>query len=78
LGNSLPGFRFAPSGLQICSQLASAAVAELGNGFVGKPVELAALCIPFDLVVETGGIEFFEPYAKFSRARPRPAWKSLV
>src|SRR5207302_3192544 len=53
------------SRLRNASQLASTALAELGKRLGGKLVELAAIRIPFDLLVEAGGIEFIEPGAKF-------------
>src|SRR5713226_2493197 len=52
MGNSIAGFRFARSGLQICSQLASTALAKLDKSLIGKSVELAGFRISFDLPVE--------------------------
>jgi len=52
-------------GLQSVSQLASTAFAKLVSRFLGELVALAAGGIPFDLFVEAGGIEFFEPTAEF-------------
>ena len=46
------------------SYLAGTALAEIGNGFIGQPVELAAPRAPLDLVVEPGGVERLEPGAE--------------
>ena len=61
---AFPDFASLHPGYKLASQLASAALAKLGKRLIGKPVELAALGIPSDLVVETGGVEFLEPSAE--------------
>ncbi len=45
--------------------LAGAALAEIGEGLFGEPVELASLGVALDLLIEARGIERLEPVAEF-------------
>ena len=49
------------------SQLACAAGAEIGEGQSSEPVKSAGVGVPFNLLIEAGSVESFEPGAELGQ-----------